>query len=163
MIAYAALAVPLVVPAGLGDGVASLKGHHPTRYEPSFLSKLEPAPHLLSCSVDLPILVFDTNRDPHRGMDRFADNLNHKNGCGDSFYGPAAPYWCQARGSAKAYLGGVVTADEGKPVRYEGYVILFFILSKDQVQCEKSATAFCCKPKRKSWSGCSASSGYSRR
>ena len=56
-----------------------------------------------------------------------------------------------------------VTADEGKPVRYEGYVILFFILSKDQVQCEKSATAFGCKPKRKSWSGCSASSGYSRR
>ena len=95
MVAYAALAVPLVAPAGLGDGVASLKGHHPTRYEPSFLSKLEPAPHLLSCSVDLPILVFDTNRAPHRGVDRFADNLNHKNGCGDSFYGPAAPYWCR--------------------------------------------------------------------
>ena len=67
MIAYAALAVPLVAPAGLGDGVASLKGHHPTRYEPSFLSKLEPAPHLLSCSVDLPILVFDTRTEPHIG------------------------------------------------------------------------------------------------
>ena len=81
----------------------------------------------------------------------------------------AAVHWangCQlpllntARGGLRV---GVVTADEGKPVRYEGYVILFFILSKDQVQCEKSATAFGCKPKRKSWSGCSASSGYSRR
>jgi hypothetical protein len=111
------------------------------------------APHLLSCSVDLPILVFDTNRASNRGMDRFADNLNHKNGRGDSFYGPAAPCWCQDRGSAKAYLAGVVRADDGKPVRYDGYVILIFILSKDQVQCEKSTTAFCCKPKRESWSG----------
>jgi hypothetical protein len=98
---------------------AYFKGHRPTKYQPSLPSKVEPAPHLLSCSVDLPITVFDTARAPNRGRDSFTDNFNDKNGSGDSFYGPATPCWCQARGSAKACLAGVVRANAGKFVRYD--------------------------------------------
>jgi hypothetical protein len=87
-------------------------------YGPAGITSVS-APHLLSCSVDLPIMVFDTPRAPNRGKDSFAVCFKPQKGLGDSFYGPAAPCWCQARGSAKAYLAGVVRADGGKFFRYD--------------------------------------------
>jgi hypothetical protein len=46
----------------------------------------------MSCISSPPVLTFGA-------FNRFADNFNRQNGCGDRVYGPAAPCWCQARGS----------------------------------------------------------------
>ena len=47
----------------------------------------------------------------------------------------------------------IVMADKGESFRYDRFIIVIIILVQDQLQCAKSATAFGCKPKRKSWSG----------